>query len=114
MSANSPNPGRGTNRGSHSCRSRRNIDAILTARTFQVQARPSEMGAQQIASLRRETLGVSQKLFADLLNVSVHTVHAWEQGHREPSGCALRLLYMAEQDPKRLLALVEEARSAAR
>lgn len=52
-----------------------------------------------LASLRKDKLKVSQSVFAELLNVSVHTVHAWEQGRNRPSGVALRLIRLIEAKP---------------
>jgi len=51
----------------------------------------------------RHTLGVSQPVFAALLNVPLTTARSWEQGRRSPSGAALRLLDLARQRPKILL-----------
>jgi len=61
-----------------------------------------------IALFRRDTLRVSQRVFADLMNVSVQAVHAWEQGVKKPSGMAQRLLSIASAQPKVLLALIAE------
>jgi len=52
----------------------------------------------------REKLNVSQPVFAALLNVPLATARSWEQGKRKPSGAALRLLDLARQRPKILLA----------
>jgi len=52
----------------------------------------------------RQKLNVSQPVFAALLNVPVATARSWEQGKRKPSGAALRLLDIARQKPKILLA----------
>ena len=105
MSRKPPNPGAGADRP-HAARTN---GAVRTARRFRVEATPIQMSARQIAELRRRQLGVSQKLFADLLNVSLHTVHSWEQGNRRPSGCALRLLCLAREAPERLIAMVRQA-----
>ncbi len=64
------------------------------------------MSPRQIAELRRNGLGVSQSIFARLLNVALQTVHAWEQGTRKPTGSALRLLNLAAQKPITLKRLV--------
>jgi putative transcriptional regulator len=42
-------------------------------------------------------------MFARLLNVSVKTVQGWEQGVREPSEAALKLLSIAEKRPEVLM-----------
>lgn len=51
----------------------------------------------------RERMGVSQPIFASVLNVSTATVRGWEQGVREPEGPSLRLLELAERQPAALL-----------
>jgi putative transcriptional regulator len=38
-----------------------------------------------------------------LLNISPRTVQAWEQGAREPSDAALKLLSIADKHPEVLL-----------
>ncbi len=44
----------------------------------------------------RNTVGMSQKIFASYLGVSDKTVEAWESGTNHPSGAASRLLNMME------------------
>jgi putative transcriptional regulator len=66
-------------------------------------APPRPMKKDDIIRLRQQ-LNLSQLLFADILNVSVRTVQAWEQGAREPSDAALKLLTIAQKHPKVLLA----------
>jgi len=56
----------------------------------------------EIASVR-ESLGLSQAKFAELLGVSVRTLQDWEQGRRAPSGAARTLLLIAARSPKALL-----------
>ena len=56
-------------------------------------------GVQRI----RERLGLSQSLFARVLNASPETVKAWEQGKRQPDGIALALLEVADLHPEALL-----------
>lgn len=48
----------------------------------------------------RINVGMSQKLFAGYLGVSVKTVEAWEAGKNRPNGTAIRLLTMLEMDPE--------------
>lgn len=48
----------------------------------------------------RESLQASQAVFAVFLNVSVRTVQGWEQGISKPSGAALKLLTLAQKNPK--------------
>jgi len=52
----------------------------------------------------RQQLNLSQAVFASVLNVSVKTVQAWEQGLRQPSDAALKLLTIAKKHPEVLLA----------
>lgn len=47
----------------------------------------------------RQKLSVSQAIFAQMLGVSASTVRAWEQGKREATGPASRLLQIAEMHP---------------
>ena len=53
----------------------------------------------------RETTGLSQARFAQLLGVSPRTLQDWEQGRRATSGAARTLLLVAARDPKALLAV---------
>jgi putative transcriptional regulator len=50
--------------------------------------------------------GISQAVFAQVLNVSTKTVQSWEQGQRKPSQAALRLIQVFRQNPSGLLELV--------
>ena len=61
----------------------------------------TELTSQQFLSLNaRASLGLSQQGFAELLGISVRTLHDWEQGRREPSGAAKTLLKIAAQYPE--------------
>jgi putative transcriptional regulator len=59
----------------------------------------------------RESLGFSQPVFARVLNVSVGTVRAWEQGVRIPDGSSRRLLEVVEHDPHVILRTVHDSRT---
>src|SRR2546428_2657235 len=72
-------------------------------RTTVLPAPPKPMKKSEIVKLRQQ-LNLSQVLFARLLNVSVKTVQAWEQGAREPSDAALKLLTIVKKHPEILLA----------
>ena len=45
----------------------------------------------------RAILGVSQAVFAALLNTSVSTVQKWEIGQKRPTGTALKLLHLVQK-----------------
>lgn len=51
----------------------------------------------------RESTGLSQARFAQLLGVSMRTLQEWEQGRRSPSGAARTLLLIAQRNPRVLL-----------
>ena len=70
----------------------------LTLRTVEVPAPPPKVAAKEVTSLRAKT-GMSQAVFAGVLNVSTKTVQSWEQGQREPSHAALRMLQVFRENP---------------
>jgi DNA-binding transcriptional regulator YiaG len=63
---------------------------------------PPALTADRIREIRRG-FDVSQRVFADMLNVSLATVRAWEQGLRTPDGAATRLLFIAEHHPETVI-----------
>ncbi len=74
----------------------------LTVRTAALPDPPPELAPKDIISLR-EKLKLSQQVFANLLNASVKTIQAWEQGRKKPSGPSLRLLQIARNYPEALI-----------
>ncbi|MGN0447941.1 MAG: helix-turn-helix domain-containing protein [Acutalibacteraceae bacterium] len=54
--------------------------------------------SSEIKSIRNST-GLTQKLFAKYMGVTVKTVEAWESGRNHPDGAACRLLYLTKKDP---------------
>lgn len=56
-----------------------------------------QYSAREVKDIRRKT-GMTQKLFAGYLGVSVRSVEAWEAGINTPSGAASRILTMMERD----------------
>jgi putative transcriptional regulator len=70
----------------------------LTLQTTAVPGPPPELRAPDVHRLRRR-LRMSQGVFARLLNVSLKTVQSWEQGERNPSQAARRLLQMLAEHP---------------
>jgi putative transcriptional regulator len=59
------------------------------------------MRARDVVDLRR-SLGLTQRTFARMLNVSIKSVQSWEQGSRQPSQAALRLLQLLRERPAAL------------
>jgi putative transcriptional regulator len=51
----------------------------------------------------RKTMGLSQRIFAKFVGVSVKTLQNWEQGRRQPSGPAAVLLTVLVADPQAVL-----------
>ena len=66
-------------------------EKILRSRTLQEPSPPQVIRAR---------LNLSQAAFASLMGVSLRTVQDWEQGRRKPSGPAVALLRIAEQQPE--------------
>lgn len=66
---------------------------------------PKHYSAKQVKKIREEA-GLTQQNLADLLATSVDTVRKWEQNLSNPTGPALRLLQMVEQNgiPQSLIA----------
>lgn len=64
---------------------------------------PGQYRAKGVRALR-DTLGVTQRTFARLLGVSPELIEHWEQGLREPSLLARRLLDRIKADPTAYLA----------
>ena len=74
------------------------LEKVATVRTCTIDVRLPELSAAQIRSIRN-SLGLSQALFATFLGVGMPTVRSWEQGHRAPSAMARRFLGVIRDDP---------------
>lgn len=57
-----------------------------------------QLDTHQIKAIR-ETLNVSQTVFAKLLNVSPSSIRQWEQGKRTPTGSTRVLLDLLKRSP---------------
>jgi putative transcriptional regulator len=79
----------------------------VTVRKYTLNNLP-EYNPSAIKTVRNKTQ-MTQKVFSDLLGVSVRTVEAWETGKSHPNGSARRLLQLIEQKPE----MVEEIEYAA-
>lgn len=72
---------------------------------------PPAYDAARIQAVRKR-LTLSQRAFAEMLNVSAATVRAWEQGVRTPAGPTVRLLEIAEEHPEVLVSKIRAARAS--
>jgi DNA-binding transcriptional regulator YiaG len=72
---------------------------------------PKPMEPAEVQALR-ERIGVSQRVFAMTLNVSIKTVQAWESGARVADGGNLRLLRLAERHPQVVFEWMQEPKPA--
>lgn len=72
----------------------------LTLRTKTLTLPPpiKAINAKEIVAIRNK-YGVSQAVFARLLNVPKVTEISWEKGRRKPTGAALRLLDLVRKKP---------------
>jgi putative transcriptional regulator len=68
-------------------------------RTRKVSVTPIETMKPKDVVRLRESLMLSQSLFAELLGVSKKTLEAWEYGKNEPSGASLRMMNLIKTDP---------------
>jgi putative transcriptional regulator len=80
-------------------------EITLKTTTVEMPDGPPEVGAEELTK-RRLKSGMSQSVFAQVLNVSTKTVQSWDQGQRKPSQEVLRLLQVFRQNPSGLLELV--------
>jgi putative transcriptional regulator len=78
-------------------------EITLKTTTLELPDPPPEVGAAELTRLRLAS-GMSQAIFARLLNVSTKSVQSWEQGPRKPSQAALRLIQVFRHNPTGLLA----------
>jgi putative transcriptional regulator len=85
-------------------------EQMFTVKTVEIPE-PGVYRGKQVRALR-ETLGVSQAIFAHLVGVSVILVKSWERGAREPSPMARRLMDTIKADPSRWLATIRRMAAA--
>jgi putative transcriptional regulator len=79
---------------------------MFTVKTIEVPE-PGRYSPGKVRELR-DSLGVSQAVFARLVGVSLVLVKAWEAGTREPSPLARRLLDTIRANPPAWLATVRD------
>jgi len=70
----------------------------LTLATTELPVPAPKPRPKEIVSLRKD-FHMSQAVFAVVVNVSVKTVQSWEQGVRDPSDAALRMLQLLRREP---------------
>ena len=70
----------------------------LMRRPYRVARSPFALAALDITAIRKR-LGLSQPGFAHRFGFPVATLRHWEQGHRQPRGCALALLHVIAYNP---------------
>ena len=70
----------------------------LRTKTLTLPQPIKPINAKDIVALRNK-YGVSQAVFAHLLNVPKVTEISWEKGRRKPTGAALRLLDLVRRKP---------------
>jgi putative transcriptional regulator len=80
-------------------------EITLKTTALEMPDRPPEIGAEELTRVRLKS-GMSQAVFARMLNVSTKTVQSWEQGQRKPSQVALRLIQVFRHNPSGLLEAV--------
>jgi putative transcriptional regulator len=72
---------------------------------------PSKYGAKKVKQTRLK-LNASQPVFASLIGVSTILEKAWEQGRRQPSPMARRLLDEINRDPQHWAAMLQTRNAA--
>lgn len=92
-----------------------NADAIadrFTCRTVRLKLEPQTYNAQLVKATR-DKLRASQVVFAQFIGVAPNTVRDWEQGIKQPSGAARRIMDEIRENPdywlRRLKALSQPA-----
>ena len=73
------------------------IRAVIRRRILAGEYQPGD-----IAAFRAAFHGVSQRIFAEALGISIDTLQNWEQGRRQPDGPAKALLRLLARHPRLL------------
>jgi len=85
------------------------VEAGAIMRGQRPPARVYSMASNSVRELR-ESLSLSQDQFARLMHVSVKTLRNWEQDVRTPGGAAAALLTAIRNDPRNVLAALNQER----
>jgi putative transcriptional regulator len=84
------------------------LPETYTCRKIILDLKPRPYDPEMVKKTRK-LLGASQRIFAQLLGVSVNTVRAWEQGDNPPRGMACRFMDEIRRDPAYWQARLKEA-----
>jgi DNA-binding transcriptional regulator YiaG len=85
-------------------------DEMFTVRTVEIPE-PTAYHGKDVRKLR-DSLGVSQGVFAHLVGVSLVLVKSWERDARVPNAMACRLMDTIRANPNRWLSSVRETATA--
>jgi putative transcriptional regulator len=80
-------------------------EITLKTTTLELPDPPPEVRADELAKLRSDS-GMSQDVFARVLNVPTKTVQSWEEGKRKPSQAALRLIQVFRHNTSGVLEVI--------
>lgn len=75
-------------------------DRKLNCRVDRVRIDPVRAFTGSEVKQIRQSVSMTQELFAGYLGVSRKTVEAWEAGQNHPNGAASRLLTIIEREPE--------------
>lgn len=85
----------------------------LTLRTTMLPAPAPKLSRARVVRIRTKS-GMSQAVFARVLNVPTKTLQSWEQGTRSPKAGEARLLEVVEAGPQDFLDLLSKAQAVKR
>lgn len=72
----------------------------LEAKKTKITVEPvTEFSASEIKNIRN-SVGMTQIVFANFMGVSAKTVEAWEAGRNKPEGPARRIFSLLKSDPE--------------
>ena len=77
----------------------------VTLKTYKVTKRPPMTIEPDELKRVRETLNISQAVFAHCLHTGETTYQNWEQGRAKPNAQAVLLIRMVQQNPETLRTL---------
>ena len=76
-------------------------ELLLAVKQMKADKRAREYSPEQLLAISaRQSVAMTQKEFASLLNVSIDAIQDWEQGRRKPRGAARTLLRVAQKHPR--------------